>query len=53
MSAISWTNDKAETHQRRSMVRRIVAGPALILALCAGSSGLLVAALLLSSIYQF
>jgi len=53
MSAVTWTSEKSTTKKQRSLVRRFVRGPGLILALCACSSGVLAAAVLLSSIFEF
>ena len=53
MSAVTWTSEKSTTKKPRSLVRRFTHGPALILALCACSSGTLAIALLLSSILDF
>jgi len=53
MSAVTWTSEKSVATRRRSLARRLFLGPALIVALCICSSGVLAAALLLSSILQF
>jgi hypothetical protein len=53
MSAVTWASEKSNSKKQRSLMRRFVRGPALILVLCAGSSGALAAALLLSSIFEF
>lgn len=53
MSAVTWASEKSTTKKRRSLGRRFARGPVLILALCAGSSGALAAALLVSSIFEF
>lgn len=53
MSAVSWTEEKSGATRRRSLARRLVFGPALILALCVCSSGVLFAALLLSSVLEY
>ena len=53
MSAIGVNSEKLEATQRNSLVRRLAYGPALIIALGIGSSGALVVALLLSSIFEF
>jgi len=53
MSAINLDNQKLESAKSYSLAQRLVYGPALILALGAGSSAALGAALLLSSIFEF
>ncbi len=53
MSAVTWTNEKTAVTPRRSLLWRLAYGPALILALGIGSSGVLALALLLSSILEF
>ncbi len=53
MSAVSLDNEKLESTKRYSLARRLAYGPALIVALGAGSSGVLIAALLLSSVFEF
>lgn len=57
MSAVTWTNDKTNDNQaatpRPSVARRLVYGPALVIAFGIGVSGVLTAALLLSSILEF
>jgi len=53
MLAVTWTEEKSSTKNRRSFIRRIGFGPIVILVLCVGSSGALVAALLLSSLFEF
>ena len=47
-----WTHEKPAAAKRHSLSRRLAYGPALILALCFSSSGLLVAALLVRSILE-
>lgn len=53
MSAVTWTNEKSLAKKHGALVRRFMRGPALILALCVCSSGMLAAALLLSSIFEY
>jgi hypothetical protein len=53
MSVVNWTNDKQTAAPRPSVARRLVYGPALIIAFGIGVSGVLAAALLLSSILEF
>jgi hypothetical protein len=52
MSAISLDSEKLEPAKSYSLARRLAYGPALIVALGAGSSGVLIAALILSSIFE-
>lgn len=52
MSAFIWTDDKQAAPSPHSLVRRLVYGPALIIAFAIGSSGVLAGALLLSSILE-
>ncbi len=49
----TWTHEKPAAAKRHSLARRLAYGPASILTLCVGSSGLLVAALLVRSILDF
>lgn len=53
MSAVTWTSEKTTATKQRALVRRLVRGPVLILAICACSSGILAAALLVSSIFEY
>ncbi len=53
MSAIGLNGDKIESTRPYTLVRRFAYGPVLIVALGMGSSGVLIAALLLSSIFEF
>ena len=53
MSTVTWINEKPTAAKRHTLARRLTYGPALILALCIGSSGVLVAALIVSSIFEF
>ncbi len=53
MSTVTWINEKPADGKRQSLARRLAYGPALILALGLGSSGVLVGALILSSIFEF
>ncbi len=52
MSAIGFNSEKIESTKRYSLTQRLAYGPALIVALGVGSSGVLIAALLLSSIFE-
>jgi hypothetical protein len=52
MSAFTWTDDKQAAPSRSSLARRLVYGPALIIAFAIGASGVLAFALLLSSILE-
>ena len=52
MSAVTWTNEKSAAAKRRSLARRLAYGPALVLGLCAGSSGMLIVAMLLYSVFE-
>lgn len=53
MSTVTWINEKPVDAKRRSLASRLAYGPALIIALGLGSSGVLIAALLLSAIFEF
>lgn len=53
MSVGTWTGEKPADTTHRSLLHRVAYGPALILALAISSSGVLAAALLLSSIFEF
>ncbi len=48
----TWTHENPTGAKRHSLARRFAYGPALILALCVSSSGLLVAAPLIRSILE-
>ena len=52
MSDFTWTDDKQAAPSRSSLARQLVYGPLLIIAFAIGSSGVLAAALLLSSILE-
>ena len=53
MSSSVWANEKSSNSKRHSLARRLVRGPVLIIALGVGSSGVLIAALVLASIFEF